>query len=157
MWRRLEFWMAGSFPLVLQRSWKYACWVWPGDSSQILQVKFLYLEFLHFSRKCHSDVSKMRTWVLKPGWFILVFQSNPGTNLKSFRWNFYIWNFYIFLGNSILMFQRWRLEYWRLKTEGWRRWLWCWRMDVLILNLAGEIFISGYFHIFLGGCLTRHF
>ena len=26
-----------------------------------LQVKFLYLEYLHFLRKSHSDVSKMRT------------------------------------------------------------------------------------------------
>ena len=32
-----------------------------GLISNLTGENFLFLEFLHFSRKCHSDVSKMRT------------------------------------------------------------------------------------------------
>ena len=89
MWRMLEFWLVGRFLLVLHRlevCLLSAAW----GLISILQVKnFIFGIFTFFEEMtfwCPKD-EDLRT----EAW--MVFQSKPGTKLKSCRWNLYILEF----------------------------------------------------------------
>ena len=109
--------------------------------------------------KIHSGVPKKKTGVLKAG--STVDMCGLGTNFKSCRWVFHI---FIFLHFSrlvaqrllvwslehILVFQRRRLEYWRLEVR-----LIC-VAEGLTSNLVGECFTFSSIYIFLGWLPSVH-